>query len=410
MDGIDEPAAETETLDALDQPTQPDGEWAIPREYDVERHAETERLAHSVDAPPTPPPSPAPPAPPPPPPPRPGRTPSRGLAYALGAVAALVLAAGLVAWLAIDGPPGSEPSAAHAAATHPASKTTPAQATTTTAPRPVSTAPARLSVPDVRGMSSERARATLEKAGLRVRFQRVHSNRAVDTLLRELPRAGQSVGRAARVTLFVSAGPALIPVPDVVGILAADAVRRLRESGLVAHVSLVGSSRPAGTVLSQDPAARTHVRAHTAVRVRVAKAAKKPAPVVVPDVVGLDVGTAKAQLRRLGLRWNVETATSSQPPGTVLDQSPAGGVSTRAKSAVTLTVSTGARSVSVPDVTGLDEASARQQLAAAGFQVQVTYDDTADPSQDDMVLDQSPGSGDSAASGSTVLLTVGRSS
>jgi serine/threonine-protein kinase len=57
---------------------------------------------------------------------------------------------------------------------------------------------------------------------------------------------------------------------------------------------------------------------------------------------------------------------------------------------VTLTVSAGQQTIDVPDVTGLDEDSAREQLETAGFQVEATDEPTSDPTQDGLVLRQSP--------------------
>jgi serine/threonine-protein kinase len=75
---------------------------------------------------------------------------------------------------------------------------------------------------------------------------------------------------------------------------------------------------------------------------------------------------------------------------------------------VRLTVSTGPAKVAVPDVTGLDEASARQELERAGFQVQVTDESVTDPAEDGVVLRQTPSGGADAEDGAVVRLVVGR--
>ena len=72
------------------------------------------------------------------------------------------------------------------------------------------------------------------------------------------------------------------------------------------------------------------------------------------------------------------------------------------------TVSAGPAEVAVPDVVGLDEASARQQLEAAGFEVRVTDESITDPAQDGLVLRQTPPGGSSAEDGAVVTLVVGR--
>ncbi|HUF01691.1 MAG TPA: PASTA domain-containing protein [Gaiellaceae bacterium] len=59
-------------------------------------------------------------------------------------------------------------------------------------------------------------------------------------------------------------------------------------------------------------------------------------------------------------------------------------------------------------MTGLDEESARLELESARFEVRVTEESTGDPSQDGVLVRQSP-SGDSAdAEGSVVTLVVAR--
>jgi eukaryotic-like serine/threonine-protein kinase len=75
---------------------------------------------------------------------------------------------------------------------------------------------------------------------------------------------------------------------------------------------------------------------------------------------------------------------------------------------VTLTVSTGPQKIDIPDVTGLDEDSARQQLEGAGFQVQVNDEPTTDPAQDGLVLSTSPAAASAAPKGSVVTIVVAR--
>ena len=69
---------------------------------------------------------------------------------------------------------------------------------------------------------------------------------------------------------------------------------------------------------------------------------------------------------------------------------------------MTLRVSSGPAKLDVPDVTGLDEESARLELENAGFQVQVTDESTSDPAEDGVVLGQSPAGGSTASEGSVI--------
>jgi eukaryotic-like serine/threonine-protein kinase len=74
---------------------------------------------------------------------------------------------------------------------------------------------------------------------------------------------------------------------------------------------------------------------------------------------------------------------------------------------VRLEVSAGAPTVDLPDVTGLDEESARSQLADAGFEARIVEQPTSDPAEDGIVLTERPARG-GAAQGGVVTVTVGR--
>jgi serine/threonine-protein kinase len=109
----------------------------------------------------------------------------------------------------------------------------------------------------------------------------------------------------------------------------------------------------------------------------------------------------------------VTYVASPKPQGTVLSQSPTAGTTVKRSSRVALKVSTGPstpQETAVPDVTGEDEGTATSDLESAGFQVQVVEQQTADASQDGIVLDQDPAGGSQAPAGATVTIVVGRSS
>jgi beta-lactam-binding protein with PASTA domain len=198
-------------------------------------------------------------------------------------------------------------------------------------------------------------------------------------------------------------------VPGVVGLTASDAAQRLRHAQLVPTIRLVSSSRASGTVLAQKPDAEAKLDAGSRVELRVAKE-PRPVRVALPKLMGSTAETAKERLRSLALHWSVTSIDSSRPRNTVLVQSPSAGTRVAKGSTVRLTVSAGPTQVAVPDVTGLDEASARAQLLNAGFDVTVVDRVTSEPSEDGMVVDQTPTGGSSAPKGSAISITVARSS
>jgi serine/threonine-protein kinase len=62
----------------------------------------------------------------------------------------------------------------------------------------------------------------------------------------------------------------------------------------------------------------------------------------------------------------------------------------------------------VPDVVGLDAATAERRLRQAGFAVRSVTRDTPDPAEDGIVLEQQPPGGASARVGTQVTITLGK--
>jgi len=211
------------------------------------------------------------------------------------------------------------------------------------------------------------------------------------------------------VTLVVSDGPrasANVRVPTVVGRTASDAVAALRDAGFVATIHLVQSTKAAGIVVQQSPAGAAEAARGSAIRLDVARARPIPQRIETPDLVGLTAAEARRQLAALGLTVEIVRLSSSRPVGTVLRQAPRAGSRLAEKSRVTLTVSSGPENVDVPDVVGLDEASARAELEQQGFEVSVTYEPTTDPATDGTVVRQSPDASSSTTPGSAITIVV----
>jgi eukaryotic-like serine/threonine-protein kinase len=126
----------------------------------------------------------------------------------------------------------------------------------------------------------------------------------------------------------------------------------------------------------------------------------------VPDVVGQSRTNATSALQAAGFRVNAtEEFHDSVAAGSVISQSPEGGVSLDAGATVTIRVSKGRDEVTVPDVIELSEAQARSDLQAAGLDVEVNYQVSPD---DDVVLTQDPLPGQKVRRGSTVTIWVGK--
>jgi eukaryotic-like serine/threonine-protein kinase len=165
----------------------------------------------------------------------------------------------------------------------------------------------------------------------------------------------------------------------------------------------VPSNKAEDTVIAQDPRGGMTVVKGTRVRINVSSG---PAAVSVPNVIGLPFDQAAAELQDAGFSVARHDAESEEARGTVINEEPSG--SAPPGSTITLTVSKGPKSSTVPDVTSQDEQSARDALQSAGFKVKVVRQDVTDPSLEGIVLDQSPPGSTQAPPNTTVTITVGK--
>jgi serine/threonine-protein kinase len=255
-------------------------------------------------------------------------------------------------------------------------------------------------------MREEAAKAKISADGFepRVRHQPNRTTPA-GLVFRQEPSAGERKPKGDPVTIWVSTGVPKVEVPSLVDTQSTDAVAALKDANLVADVHEVPSDKDAGVVTAQDPPPGTKVNEGSKVRINVSKG---PVPVSVPNVVGQPIDTASSILQGLLFKVSTTFVDAPDPKNTVIAQSPGAGESAGKGSTVSLTVSNGPKTSTVPDVTSLDVGSAQQTLQDSGFKSRVTYQDVADPNSDGIVQDQSPPGGTQAKPGTTVTITVGR--
>ena len=234
-----------------------------------------------------------------------------------------------------------------------------------------------------------------------------HSSRKTQfgLVFKQDPVAGKRIPKGSDVHIWVSTGLPKAEVPSLVDSSSTDAVAALTKLGLKPDLHNVPSSKAAGTVLAQDPKAGVKIPVGQAVRLNVSKG---PQPVSVPSVTNEPIDQASSELQALGFHVSTKFVDDNQPANTVIGQDPGAGGSAGKGSTVTLTVSKGPKTAPVPDVTSYDAGLAQQTLQASGFRVHITYQDVTDPSQDGVVLAQTPNGGEQAAPKTVVELTVGR--
>ncbi|HEX5467494.1 MAG TPA: Stk1 family PASTA domain-containing Ser/Thr kinase [Gaiellaceae bacterium] len=264
-----------------------------------------------------------------------------------------------------------------------------------------------VAVPSVIGLKEQNAVNLIREAGFEPKVQRGADAKVPrGTVISQNPNPGTRIQKGDEVTLFVSTGPPKTEVPNVVGMTYEEALQTLDDANLDARKREVFSKQPAGQVLGQDPKAGEQVVEGTEVALKVSKGQET---VSVPNVVGMSEANARATLEQAGFEVSSTSAPSdSTPEGVVSAQNPASGTDATKGSTVTITVSTGPEQASVPNVEGQQRQQAEKALQDAGFQVNVVEQDTDDPAQQNVVIDQDPAGGSQAPAGSTVTITVGK--
>jgi beta-lactam-binding protein with PASTA domain len=125
---------------------------------------------------------------------------------------------------------------------------------------------------------------------------------------------------------------------------------------------------------------------------------------IVPKVVGMQSQAAVQLLHRKHLKDVPFTAPNTRSKGVVFAQTPGAGARVNRGHTVEISISSGTARKAVPDVTGLEEADASQQLIGAGFTPKVKRVASSRPKG--IVVDQEPVAGVTALKGTTVVMSV----
>jgi serine/threonine-protein kinase len=191
-------------------------------------------------------------------------------------------------------------------------------------------------------------------------------------------------------------------VPNLIGLTEDEARAEIGEAGLaVGDISFrADPTAKRNTVLEQDPNRDQYVDPGT--EVDFVLSSGKPM-VEVPYVIGQLRREAGDTLSERGLKPQFEERESDEPEGQVLATEPAPGESVPEGSTVTVFYSDGPEEV--PDVVGLQQEEAEQQLRDAGFEPRVVETTDTDAPEGE-VVQQSPEGGEEASEGSPVTIVV----
>ena len=269
----------------------------------------------------------------------------------------------------------------------------------------------QLLVGDYTGMTQTQAQRAVVNAGFRARFTKSASETVpADRVIRQSPQAGTAVDRNQVIELVISNGKPLRGLEDVRGYSVSDAQRSLQQEGFAVTVVRRFDNTVKDNVIDQSPKAEAKVPEGIRVTLIVSNG---PAPVVVPSFVGMKTQAAQALADRAGVTIDATQTIAGEPPDTVSSQSIAKGTKVDRGATVRLVINTGMPSqpaqpgngpvVTLPNLIGMDYATARATLSQAGFDIAVRY---AQQSVNyGTIVAQSPSPGPQAQ-GITVTITL----
>jgi serine/threonine-protein kinase len=234
-----------------------------------------------------------------------------------------------------------------------------------------------------------------------------HSSRKTQAglVFHQDPAAGTRIPKGNKVAILISTGLPKAVVPSMVGKQSTDAVAALTQLHLKPDIHTVPSDKPVNEVTAQDPPAGTKIPVGQSVRINVSKG---PQPIAVANVLSLPIDQATSTLQAQGFQVIPHFVSNDQPANTVINQSPGPGASAGKGSVVSLTVSKGPKTSTVPDVTSYDLGTAEQTLKSSGFRDTVTYQQVTDPNADGVVLSQTPQGGQQQPKNTVIMLMVGQ--
>ncbi|HUT28368.1 MAG TPA: PASTA domain-containing protein [Sedimentisphaerales bacterium] len=264
----------------------------------------------------------------------------------------------------------------------------------------------RPEVPDVIGETEANAASAIIDASLVIGDVTYEFSDTIGAglVISQSPAGGTTVSVGSSVDLVVSLGRSTT-VPNVVDMSQADA-----DSNIVAAELVVGNiifehsdTVPAGFVISQDPIGGVVVAVGSLVDLVVSSG--QP---TVPNVVGETEAFAVSAITDVdNLVVGAVSYEHSEtvPEGSVIDQSPAGGVVVPVGSAVDLVISLGPPAL-VPDVRGMTEAAAKTALVDAALAAGSVSHEYSSSVVLGSVVAQSPIGGTTVHVGSPVDLVI----
>jgi serine/threonine-protein kinase len=197
-----------------------------------------------------------------------------------------------------------------------------------------------------------------------------------------------------------------LKLPNVVGMSIEDAQTALGRAGFKGTIGeeRYNADAPKGVVLQQTPPAGSREMEGSKVLLAVSRGQRASE---VPAVVGMTREQAMIAIENAGFDvGEVTQRQTDEPPGEVIESSPAAGQRLSIPASVNLVVSAGPSTVSLPSLVGRPYPEARRMIEQLGLRVGSITIDSLSLQQPDYVSGQTPAAGTTVASGSRVSLSV----
>ncbi|WP_343991967.1 PASTA domain-containing protein [Nocardioides dubius] len=265
------------------------------------------------------------------------------------------------------------------------------------------------STPAVLDLTSAEAEQRITDAGLEFELgDPEYSNDVAEgQVLSTDPGPGDRVVNGGTVTVVLSLGKELYPIPDVKGQSEDDAQALLTEHFVYDEtVEVYSETIPEGTAIRVEVDGKTIRTGEqrpptTRVSLVVSKGRK---PINVKDFTGKEFSRIEAWAKRTKLTLErTEDYSETLAEGKVISQSPTTGQRYRGD-AIAVVVSKGPPLVEVPSVRAMGVDAATEKLEDLGFKVKVKRH--LESIGLGYVISSNPGSGDKVPKGSTITLTV----
>ena len=266
----------------------------------------------------------------------------------------------------------------------------------------------QVEVPDVTGKTTEQAIQIIQDAGFEVgtKDSAYDPNVEAGHVSSQSPKGGNKAEKGSKINLVISQGTEEIEVPDVTGKSLSDAQNALTKAGFVVGNTTEENSDKVepGKVAKQDPQGGKSAKKGSTVNLVVSKGADT---VSVPDITGLSPNRASRVAEELGftIYQSGSQASDTVDEGLIISQTLVAGTKATKGSSIGYIISTGKKSVTVPNVVGNSWSGAKSTIEGLGLTA-YKAEEYSDSVAKGNVISTNPSAGSSVDSGSTVTVTV----